>query len=727
MMEMNNELNNLTPQEKEAALTENLFKRYDSARNKWANEAIKCHEYRLNNQIPKSVADRLRQVGQAPLTDNVINFSVDQLKSMITFNHPRFHSFAREDSDSKVASVIGGIFEYIWYISDGNMQLKMAIDDYLVKSKGYLYVYYDPNDDFGKGEVKLNWLDAMCVYTDPQCKNRYERDANHIIVSKIVSKEQAKLQYPDKTAIIEQAEQCPDSDYKGTDTELERNNMTTLPNDVTDLENDTVRIYERYTKINVKYYRIFDRRKNKEELMLEKDFNDFIQQITFVLQLPDGQMQYFDSIEEVTQALQLITPNLSPEQLEKQLSENPVKTMTVKDLIDGGIISVANIIQPRIKRIISVGSKFLYSDILPCSSYPIIPIPNIWTGTPYPMSDVAMSMDLQDFVNKMRSLTIAHATATTNIKTMLPKGTGLTKEQLELEWGKPNAIIEYDSTMGEPHFAPNPPFSAELYNMLDNAKKSIFYQFGIFETSYGDSANAPQTVRGTMLIDEFGQRRVKSKLDDIESALNLLAKVLLEYIQAYYTIEKTFRLIQPNNTSSEFTINQQLYDDYGNAIEKALDITTGRYDVQVISGSSLPTNRMAKLESYMSLYEKGIIGPRMVLTSTDVVDVDRALQEVDMINKQAQVIEQLQSEIKKLQGDLQTRDRESVEANKRTEVAKFKANLDGILSELQATKELGKKRVQDKIDLYSKKLSMDVNKAEKPQYKNIGISRKDNK
>ena len=241
----------LSIQEKEAQLTETLFVRYDSSQSAWKQEAIKCHEYRLNNQIPKTVADMLRQRGQAPLVDNVIHYAVEQSKAMLTFNHPKFHSFAREDSDTKVANVVGSIFDYIWYISDGNMQLKMAIDDYLVKSKGYLYVYYDPSDDFGKGEVKIGWLDSMCVYTDPQSKTRYERDASNIIVSKIVTREQAYLQYPDKKEIIKDAESCPISDYKGTSTDLERSPMTHLPDDVVDTEADTVRFYERYTPINV--------------------------------------------------------------------------------------------------------------------------------------------------------------------------------------------------------------------------------------------------------------------------------------------------------------------------------------------------------------------------------------------------------------------------------------------------------------------------------------------
>lgn len=40
-------------------------------------------------------------------------------------------------------------------------------------------------------------------------------------------------------------------------------------------------------------------------------------------------------------------------------------------------------------------------------------------------------------------------------------------------------------------------------------------------------------------MDEFGQRRIKSKRDDIESSLNQLARAVVGLIQFVYQTEKT--------------------------------------------------------------------------------------------------------------------------------------------------------------------------------------------
>ena len=38
----------------------------------------------------------------------------------------------------------------------------------------------------------------------------------------------------------------------------------------------------------------------------------------------------------------------------------------------------------------------------------------------------------------------------------------------------------------------------------------------------GDQGAAPTTYKGTIALDEFGQRRIRSKKDDIEAMLNQL-------------------------------------------------------------------------------------------------------------------------------------------------------------------------------------------------------------
>ncbi len=56
-----------------------------------------------------------------------------------------------------------------------------------------------------------------------------------------------------------------------------------------------------------------------------------------------------------------------------------------------------------------------------------------------------------------------------------------------------------------------------------------------------------------------------------------------------------------------------------------------------------------------------------------------------------------QEQIKKLSGDLQTRDREAVNLRKRVEVEKFKGDLDKVSNKAQAANTLFEKRLDDNL------------------------------
>ena len=127
------------------------------------------------------------------------------------------------------------------------------------------------------------------------------------------------------------------------------------------------------------------------------------------------------------------------------------------------------------------------------------------------------------------------------------------------------------------------------------------------------------------------------------------------------------------------------------------DITIGKYDVIVVSGSTLPSNRYAELEFYMDAFQKGLIDRQEVLKKTEVFDMEGVLQRIDMIAQLQQQVKQQEEQIKSLKGDMQSRDREAVNLKKRVEVEKFKGDLDSISNKAKAAGTLYDKRLDDSL------------------------------
>ena len=68
-----------------------------------------------------------------------------------------------------------------------------------------------------------------------------------------------------------------------------------------------------------------------------------------------------------------------------------------------------------------------------------------------------------------------------------------------------------------------------------------------------------------------------------------------------------------------------------------------------------------------------------------------------MIQQLQQQLQGAQEQIKQLKGDLQTRDRESVNLRKKVEVEKFKGDLDKVSNKADAAGTLYEKRLDDSL------------------------------
>ena len=689
--------------------TQNLYRRYSTSRDTWARHVKEDREFRLGRQWTKEQEDILKGRGQAAVVVNRIHPAVESAKAMITANRPSFRVAPREDSDNRVAQVMSALLAYMYDISDGRTVIRTAVDDYYVAGMGLIQVYQDPLADMGKGEVKIKDIDPMDVYIDPNSRDRLFDDAENIIVSRLFTKNQAKRLYPMYKDAIENANS--DVDFNAPETGRSNDNYSAqFPEDVGQVsEQEYVRGYERYFKLRIPKRRVYESFSGDEKLLDESEWEQYLQQPAWIVNgeqiLTDEeqvqqllqQMQQQYEQQKMMQVQQLVEQGGDPNTaIQAPMPKPPIEQVTFEYLIDKKVIQVVKITVERVKMCAMMGDAYLYSRILPTDKYPIVPMVNMHTRTPYPTSDVRMVKGMQEYINKTRSLIIAHATTSTNTKILVPEGS-VDMAEFEAKWAQPGVAIPYDPTDGAPVTVQPSPLPNELYSNEQSAKNDIDHQLGLYEMMMGNSAVAPQTYKATISLDEFGQRKIKSKLADVEACLTRVAQVAIPMMQQLFTGEKVFRVIQPNNSLSEYVMNKKLVDDKTGEIEIFNDITVGMYDVVYISGSTLPTNRYAELEFYMDAYQKGLIDRVEVLKKTEVFDIEGVMQRLDEVAQLQQALQQAQEEVKGLKGDLQTRDREAVSLRKKVEVEKFKSDMDGVSNKAKAAGTLFGKRLDDTL------------------------------
>ena len=653
---------------------EELHRQWRDARSEWDTESRKDIDFYLGNHFSAEESDELSQRNQADIPMDRISSAIEKFKAVLTSRPPAFTISPREDSDVQVASLWRTIMGYVWQNSDGDWQIKQAIQDYATTGIGYLYAYIDGESDFGRGDVKFTYIDPFRVYVSPSSRDRWFNDSDGLILSTILTGEQVVNLYPELNDQTdpETGEEIQglihsisgftydEEDYPSSQN---RNSMQVFtPAEVKDKDYFEVKKYqvlERFYKIKVPFYRVIDMKTQEEEILSQEEYAQFFQ-------------------------------------------EN-------SEAIDIGAFTAVEVLQNRVKVCATLGEIVLYESVLNTDEYPIVPLPNIWTGTPYPKSDVSRARPMQRLLNKLWSLALSHAQASAGLKLLVPLGSVDDIDQLEKDWANPNAVIEVDSSQGEPHYPAPQPLAGEFYKLIQQSEFYIDFIFGLPEMMHGFAEKAPETHKATERMIALGSERPKSKLRDIEFSINKLGKVLYNLSKGHYSYKKIFRLAQPNNNITEVMANY--YTDVSGAV---VDLKKERHildqhDVRIEPGSTMPSSKYAELAVYLEAFQMGIVDRYEVLKKNpEIFDKEGIMRRTEEKQQMMQQIKAMEEQIKNLQGDLQTAQRESVSDRKRVEVEKFKTRLSEVNSESKADRRVQRSKLENEVKLEVEKLSSDL-------------------
>lgn len=705
---------------------QDLFESYQSSQATWSKQASEDAEFYSGVHWTEEQIEELLERAQMPMSINTTYQVVEQAVGMLTHDHPSFRAVGREDSDRRTGQVASDVLQYIWQNSRGQSRLKPAIRDYYVKGRGVMMAFPDMDADMGRGEVEITDLDPQQVFPDPNSTDPLWDDAAHIIVKRQFTKEHVGQNWPDVDLSNVKSEETHTHGSTGA---VATHDQQIFQSDISDSYHEMYEVIERFTKIKKKFVRvrmpdIGALSDGDEEVMDMEAWKQRAQDPGYIVQ-QSGQKRPITQEKRVREIAAIerqfgkvfhyarTEPKVAPDGTLKQgqpvkvpgpASENPngiegstVRLMqsTIGQLAEAGWIEKTEFREDRVKVVATIGDQILYEPrVLPTRHYPVVPINNNHQRTPYPVSDVRMVKDCQKAINKTNSLILAHAANATNQKVFLPRDS-TNKEEVERGFGKAGTSVhEYDPvSMGQSGTNPietvgPPPLPSALYENMNRFIQIMQQTLGVYQMQQGDSSQAPDTYHGTLSLDEFGQRRIKSKMDDIYNSLSRLGEVAFDFVQKVYDKPKTLRLVQPNMPPKQVRVNEPRYDDFQNEVGRIHDVTVGRYDVMVKAGSTLPSNRWARLQQLIDMYSAGLVDDQAVLMESELPNAEQILARKGQMQQMQQAIQKQKETIEDLQGDLQTWMREAQHAKQKAELEKFKARLDTVHQDMAKAEEI---------------------------------------
>ena len=675
-------------------------------RKQWEQINQKGYEFAHDEQLSTEEKSSLDEQGMPTFTINRILPVVEMLNFYATSNNPRWQALGVEGSDVDVAAVISDLTDYVWANSNGSTLYNNAINDSITKGLGYMLVSVDQDADNGMGEVIIQQPEPFDLFVDPKCRDILFKDAAYIMISKVLPKNHLIKLFPDSARKIKSANSDDQSQnsysmramgdmeqklFSYNDENEQHSNAINADGTLDEL----VEFFEVYEKVKVAYINLFYKvPPSKEQIQqIKKQCDVMLKEMQAELEV-----QFLEQDRQMQAALQ--SGQMLPEryELEKKkaqemmanqlktyeqecmsklqaevskienmvVSEKEFKILSEDPDVSQNIIEAIKFYSPRIKQTCVAGDKLLYEKVLPDSvtDYPVVPFHYKWTGTPFPISAVAPLIGKQQEINKAHQIMVHNASLGSSLRWMYEEGS-VDAELWEKYSASPGALLPVRPGVERPTPIMPAPLASAFFQIVNEGKADMEYLAGIYSSMMGDSGGASETYRGMLAMDEYGTRRIKQWMSgSIEPALKQLGTVITQFCQAVYTAQKRFRIIQPSaiQEGKEQEINIPIYNDMGEAIGKSMDISAQKFDIRIVSGSTLPVNRWAYLEELKQLMQLGVVDDIAVLAETDIKNKEKIVQRKSLYSQLQSQIQGMEEQLKDSQGTIETLERQLVQA-----------------------------------------------------------------
>ena len=734
---------------KKRAQTNKLLweKANSSHRQRWQVLSQKGYDFYLNEQLTKEETDSLNEAGMPTFTINRITPIIEIMKYFVTANNPRWKAVGATGDDVDVAQVHSDIADYCWYHSNGKSIHSQVILDSLTKGIGYFMVDVDRDADRGMGEVEFKRIDPYDVYVDPASRDFLFRDANFISVRKNVSKSQLMNLFPEFSRKIKNVSggsdsmsysQRPSTDYQSIQPE-----DITMGITVEGEDDSIVPYYETYSKKKHPYRNVFikvlpspaEMEQIKENVEIqteqaEKEISVSLQEKMLSIQ------QSLESGEIIEERAQLEIER-AQKMAEQAVEENRMQLMsqaqdsaTIVDqqimteesyqaLIKSGemesqIIEAIKFYENRVHLTCTVGDDiFLYDRILPVSEYPIVPVPYMYTGTPYPMSAVTPIIGKQQEINKAHQIMLHNANLASNLRWMYEEGS-VPEEEWEKYSSSPGALLKYRQGFSPPTPIQPAPINNAFFTITQEGKGDAEYIAGVPSAMMGFTQQQSETYRGLLANDEFGTRRLKAWMGSIvEPALEHLGRCFQMMAQSHYSVEKVFRIVQPEagqrpDEEKDVRVNIPIYNDYGKAISVYKDYASARFDIRIIAGATMPINRWALLEEYFRWFQSGLIDDVAMIAETDIRNKDKIIERKSMYSQLQGQLSSLEEAMKDKDGTIETLQRQLVQAGIKMKVGEASGEVRKNVLQTEAQQKLLRGLLKGEFDNAKKDLKREM-------------------
>ena len=492
------------------------------------NAMIKCFQYREGEQWTEDEKKELEDRHQPDTVNNQISVVVNRLVGDLVNQKFRVGFVGRnQEPDEGLGNVLSDLLMHVRQSNDLEFEERDMAEDGFTGGMGVLDVSVT-FDDMDQPEIKVRNEDPLIVFPDPDSR-RYDwnEDARFVARAKWWSLDEACETYPQAESYLKSAGGL--SPHGDNSNSAQISNVDHFKGErYVDEDNQRIRLIE------VQYKKL-----EREQVML----------------LSDGTSHAMPEEAKVKEIIKLAkAQGLTVKMLNR-----------LKTTICVGVYAAGVLLEHK-----ETDHKFF--SLVPYFAY------RRKTGEPYSLITLALSM--QDAINKRESKAL-HLLNTN--QAIYEKSAIDDPAKLAEEKAKPDGNIEVrDGALANNRFQfkENLELAASQFNMHQRAQADLYAIVGM-DQRMGQQTGEIRSGTGLQKKYAEASKPVATLFDNIRRTRKIFARVVLDYIQKYYTGEKIILITDDQNAAQTVGINA----------DQMARIKSGLYDVVVTEFEDDPSTQ----------------------------------------------------------------------------------------------------------------------------------------
>jgi len=589
----------------------------------YQKQAKLCENFYLGGGRQWSDADKtaLDEVGRPWLEENIIFSTINTVIGYQTQSRMDIAYKPREIDDQNISDILTKLSMYITDKDKYPWKESEVFSDGLIQQRGYFDVKMDFNEN-AYGDISIDVLDPLDVIPDQDSKSYDPDDWNDVIVMSWMTFDDLKETYGLGKWRQVESKVANESDFGHGSFEEERNKFGNVNNysafymDATGIEHARI-LNRQYWKLqnrefyfnvsNGDLYPVPDETKPKDKLKYAKDNN-------------------FEIIKKVTKRIRW--------------------TVSTRDVI-------------------------LFDQWSPYDHFTVVPyFPYFRRGVTLGLVDNLIKT--QEMLNKVYSQILHTVNTTANSGWIVEENslTNMDTEDLETVGSQTGVVLEFKRGQLPPQKIEANQVPTGLKDLVTSGVDLIRLISGVSETFQG--GKGPE-VSGTAIQSRVHQSAIQlaAPIDNLFRTRNMIAERILKLIQAFYTQERTFMIVGPEDekgkpTNEQVTINQES-EDKSYLIN---DVTVGRYDVVIADVPTQITFQNAQFSQAIEMRKFGVQIPDAEMVKMSTLsrknEIAKKLEGGPSEEQQQLQQQQTQLELQKLSKEIEEMEAKSKEKDSET-------------------------------------------------------------